>query len=100
MSRSYRKSFRTPWACTKPDSMREWKEGYRRSMRRETNQLINKLDLDNIEEDETYFPTNPETDVRGGNNWEGPHDGYRFEPDAKKFAQECEWDKAWHITQK
>lgn len=98
MSRSYRKSYRTTICCCTPDSIKSWKEGYNRNLRRTTKQLINKLDLDNIEEDETYFPTDPETDTHGGNLWDCG-DGFDFYPDARKAA-DLRGEKPWHTVSK
>lgn len=94
MSRSYRKSYRTTICCCTPDSVKRWKDGYNRNIRRATRHLINMLDLDNIEDDETYFPTDPETDSARGNLWECG-DGFDFYPDARKAA-DLRGEKPWH----
>lgn len=98
MSRSYRKSFRTTVCCYKTESIKSWKDGYNRSLRRTTKHLINKLDLDNIDEDETYFPSDPETDIKGGNLWDCG-DGFAFYPDARKAA-DIRGEKHWHTVNK
>lgn len=100
MSRSYRKKYRsTICSCTcTPRFIKFWKNSYNRNIRRTSKHLINKLDLDSIEDDNTIFPIDPETDVRFGNLWECG-DGFEVYADME-LAAEHKNRKIWQIVHK
>lgn len=81
MSRSRKKCIpgtrlvRTPTCSVGDHGMKLWRRRYNRAMRRTAEHLIHKIDLDNLEDDETYIETDPEFTTEGS-SWSGPGDGW------------------------
>lgn len=55
--------------------LKPWRKRYNRAMRRKHVQQIHMIDLQNLEEDDTYLENDPEL-TKEGNSWTGPGDGW------------------------
>lgn len=97
MSKSHRKSYRSTICMVSLKSMRQWKSDSTQIRRSREKAELKKID-----------PKAPEETQRNCNikyqkskklsDWSGPHDGYWFYSDAKKYAATQE--KPWHIFDK
>jgi len=97
MSKSHRKSFRLTNAETSLESMRQWKRYSTQIRRSREKAALNKIDPSNPEDTQEPCIIKYQKS-KNLSDWSGPHDGYQFHPDAKKYASSEA--KPWHITDK
>ncbi len=97
MSRSHRKSFRQTNAMTTLESMRQWKRDSAQIRRSREKTAVNKIDPNNPEDTQEPCIIKYQKSKKLS-DWSGPHDGYQFHPNAKKYA--TNEDKPWRITDK
>lgn len=94
MSRSRRRAvknskhlYRSTVACVGPGTMKRWRTAYNRIIRAKNRDKINKLDLENLEEDDTVF-VEDKNEIIDADHWGGPHDGYTLWDDKKDSERE------------
>lgn len=108
MSRSRKKliggRYVRTYICCMGDTMPgKWKRRYNRAIRRTQRQTLNKIDTENLEDDETYLETNKDrSGVSDANSWASPGDGrYLWNPEHLAVHNMDDPEKRiYHATQK
>lgn len=97
MSKSHRKSYRSTICMVSLKSMRQWKSDSTQIRRSREKAELKKIDPQSPEESQGNCNIKYQKSKKLS-DWSGPHDGYWFYPDAKKYAATQE--KPWHIIDK
>lgn len=97
MSKSHRKSYRSTICMVSLKSMRQWKSDSTQIRRSREKAELKKIDPKAPEEAQGNCNIKYQKSKKIS-DWSGPHDGYWFYPDAKKYA--ATQKKPWHITDK
>ena len=85
--------YRSTVACVGPSTMKRWRTAYNRIIRAKNRDKINKLDLENLEEDDTVF-VEDKNEIIAADHWGGPHDGFTLWDDKEDTEDEqTDWEK-------